>query len=512
MRRIAAMVLLITLVLTCILPVGVGAGQTVKVFVDDVPVAFDVQPVINRGRVLVPVRAIFEALGADVKWDGTTQTVLAVKDDTVVRLVVNRNRASKNGKDVSLEAPAIICNGRVLVPLRFSGEAFGADVQWDSETYTVTITSQEFIDAAPKEPIQMKISKAEIVGSFTDDWNGLSYEELPNGMLVFSYERFQQDSADEGLNKAGLKVFDPNKKDMHCAVETDYLPGLIKVRYFKLLSNRLLYICSTNENGKAKTVFASYDLKTGQTKEIAQLAADCWYCEISSRGEVIYNKGTALVKVGLDGKQTTLPNTQYSYGDVEWSPTGDRIAYGGTGFIYIIDTKGKQLAAIRAQDINDIRWSPDGRYITYGVDVDGGTAAGFYLATATGTSNKRLLSGESHFPACWSSDAKQLYTGDQNGTVVLNRDGTIKKDLGQAGFPEWSPNGRLLLYCLDGQLLLWDSYTDETSVLTIGAADMFSRFPDLQTWDAGSLAWGQDNQTVYIYTGRDIVKLTLREI
>ncbi len=112
----------------------------IKVLLDGKEISMDVRPVIENGRTLVPLRAIFEALGARVSWDGSTKTATAVRDGTEIRLVIDSDAALKNGEKKRLDVPARIHDGRTLVPLRFVSEALGARVDWDAAAYAVIIT------------------------------------------------------------------------------------------------------------------------------------------------------------------------------------------------------------------------------------------------------------------------------------------------------------------------------------------------------------------------------------
>lgn len=89
---------------------------------------------------MVPMRGVFEALKAEVKWDGATQTVTATKGNTTIKLTIGNNYAYVNGKKVALAAEAIIVNGSTMVPLRFVAEALGAKVAWDGATKTAIIS------------------------------------------------------------------------------------------------------------------------------------------------------------------------------------------------------------------------------------------------------------------------------------------------------------------------------------------------------------------------------------
>ena len=99
----------------------------------------DVPAQIINGRTMVPLRAIFEALGADVQWDGTTQTVSSSKGSTNVSLQINSTELHKNSETKTLDVPAQLVEGRTLVPVRAIAEAYDCTVGWDSETKTVSV-------------------------------------------------------------------------------------------------------------------------------------------------------------------------------------------------------------------------------------------------------------------------------------------------------------------------------------------------------------------------------------
>ncbi len=123
------------------LALTVGAGA-IDVVVDSQPLAMDVPPTIENSRTLVPLRAIFERLGAEIVWDGATQTVTATKDTSTISLTIGQNTAYQNGKAITLDTPAKIIEGRTLVPVRFVSEALGAKVFWQGDTQTVRIASK----------------------------------------------------------------------------------------------------------------------------------------------------------------------------------------------------------------------------------------------------------------------------------------------------------------------------------------------------------------------------------
>ncbi|MBC7765200.1 MAG: copper amine oxidase N-terminal domain-containing protein [Hyphomonadaceae bacterium] len=119
-----------------------ASERPIEVYVNGDAVSFDVQPLMMNGRVLVPLRAVSEKLGAQVNWDEKTQTVTAVKGDTKVILKILDDVANINGQTVKLDMPAVVLSGSTMVPLRFMSEAFGADVKWDGDSRLVHITTK----------------------------------------------------------------------------------------------------------------------------------------------------------------------------------------------------------------------------------------------------------------------------------------------------------------------------------------------------------------------------------
>ncbi|MDO4300873.1 MAG: copper amine oxidase N-terminal domain-containing protein [Clostridia bacterium] len=113
----------------------------IKVILNGENLNFIQEPIIKYARVLVPMRTIFERMGATVEWNSATSTIFAEKDSTVISVKLWSNKALVNGKTIELPAPVIMENGTAMVPLRFISESFGADVDWDNENRTVTINT-----------------------------------------------------------------------------------------------------------------------------------------------------------------------------------------------------------------------------------------------------------------------------------------------------------------------------------------------------------------------------------
>lgn len=106
---------------------------------DGVPVELEVAPLLREGRTLVPVRFIGEALGADFLWEEETQKVTYFCGDLLLEIFIGQKEAFLNREKIILDAPPLLLEGRTLVPLRFVSEQMQAQVIWEEATRTVTI-------------------------------------------------------------------------------------------------------------------------------------------------------------------------------------------------------------------------------------------------------------------------------------------------------------------------------------------------------------------------------------
>jgi hypothetical protein len=126
----------------CAVSPGAARAQNINVTVDGDVVAFTGQrPIQQFGSVLVPLRGVFEKLGASVLYDAGTRRIVAVRGGTNVSLQLGSNRAEVNGAVQQLSVAAQAVNGTTLVPLRFVSEALGARVRWIPASSTVAIST-----------------------------------------------------------------------------------------------------------------------------------------------------------------------------------------------------------------------------------------------------------------------------------------------------------------------------------------------------------------------------------
>lgn len=116
------------------------AEDSVTVYVDNEKVDFDVNPFIEGGRTLVPLRGVFEKLGARVDWNKQIQEVVIKDDNNEIQMLLNKNKVMVNGEIKTIDVSTMMINSRTFAPLRFISENLGHDVRWDGSTNSVYIT------------------------------------------------------------------------------------------------------------------------------------------------------------------------------------------------------------------------------------------------------------------------------------------------------------------------------------------------------------------------------------
>jgi hypothetical protein len=178
-------------------------AQVISVTVNGQPVVFHgPNPQQIEGRVLVPVRGVLEKLGADVSWVPQTHTVIASNGKIDIELKIGDRRAIVNTREVMLDVPAQVFGGSTFVPLRFLGEALGAQVGWDGPSHTVMIVTHDQPGSPPPDRDEHRPDRDEhrphrpapVINSFTQDARGwlragdtlhVLLEGTPGGQAAF---------------------------------------------------------------------------------------------------------------------------------------------------------------------------------------------------------------------------------------------------------------------------------------------------------------------------------------
>lgn len=179
MKKFISICLVVTLLVGLSISSVSAASQNntdaVKVMIDGTYLKTEVSPVIENGRTMVPMRVIFEALGAPVKWHDKTKTAEAIKGEKKIVITLDKKTATVDGKEVDLDVPAKLIEANTMVPARFIGEALDCEVKWD-ETRRIVLINSPFkpisiytydhyvsFDKAPQKTVSMNSHTTEVM-------------------------------------------------------------------------------------------------------------------------------------------------------------------------------------------------------------------------------------------------------------------------------------------------------------------------------------------------------------
>jgi len=234
----------------------VSSNETIKIKVDNKILEPDKQPYIENDRTFVPIRFIAEALNVDeIAWNKETRTATLSNGSKTIELTPGSNIAKVNGKDIKLDAPIGIYEGRTFVPVRFISEIFECIVSWDYKNYMVVIESNNaysedlywlsrIVEAeAGAEPFEGKLAVANVIinrknnpdfpntikGVIFDTNYGYQYTPAKNGTIYNS-------PSSESMKAAALAL-DGNNNISDCL----YFLNPRKSTNFWIVKNRTFY-------------------------------------------------------------------------------------------------------------------------------------------------------------------------------------------------------------------------------------------------------------------------------
>lgn len=159
--------------LVCLAVPSLAQGRTVSVQLNGQPLGLSAQPLSLGGRTLLPLRDVFESLGASVNWNPIAQSISAQSGQTQIQLGINNPIAFVNGRNVSLDQPAVLVGGRAFVPLRFVAEATGATVDYNPQLDLVSIQKYNPLPTSGSQ-----------VADYHDERGGFSSISVPSDAVV----------------------------------------------------------------------------------------------------------------------------------------------------------------------------------------------------------------------------------------------------------------------------------------------------------------------------------------
>ena len=350
----------------------------IKVYVNDTLIGFDVQPFFYKSRTMVPIRGVFEAMGAAVEWDNYTKTVEVSKGVTEVRVQLDNHVALVDEKRISMDVPAVGLNGRIFVPVRFISEALGADVDWDNNTKTVYINENTY---------NKDLGNILNGGRYATDgvWN---YYILQDGVLV----------RENNETKMQEKITERTVCDLHILDDWIYCIGV--------------------DNGIQKVMRF---LKDGSSQKEIVIDGPVQSMQILN-GWIYYSPSDSnkLYRTSMDGTVTEKVLEDGDFSPKNWFVQNSFIYYKNTAKAGAICCARINGTGIRALVYDSYKYRLkliDDNYI-YLVRDDG--EKGFYRVPLVGGTPDKILD---EAPLCLNSDGYWLYAAvkTSNGSSLIKK-------------------------------------------------------------------------------------------
>ena len=141
MKKIITFLITLSMLLSCAI-IPAHASDNITVELNGREIYFDQPPIIQDDRTLVPMRAIFEAMGCEVEWYDGVIEVYQDNECIMILWIDDTEMWTLEREFFTIDVPPQIFNDRTLVPVRVISESMGADVEWNGYTQTVSITYQ----------------------------------------------------------------------------------------------------------------------------------------------------------------------------------------------------------------------------------------------------------------------------------------------------------------------------------------------------------------------------------
>ncbi|MGA3037617.1 MAG: stalk domain-containing protein [Vulcanimicrobiaceae bacterium] len=141
------------------LTLGLAAEAQVAITINGSAVDVSPGPLLQDGRVFVPLRGVFENLGASVVYDNGQ--INAQGGQNTISLHIGSTQADVNGQPQTIDVAPFIVGASTYVPLRFISQALGANVSWDENDHLVAITMNGMAQNAAPPQEQQYVSQAD---------------------------------------------------------------------------------------------------------------------------------------------------------------------------------------------------------------------------------------------------------------------------------------------------------------------------------------------------------------
>ncbi|MBG9454785.1 hypothetical protein ABE61_12205 [Lysinibacillus sphaericus] len=142
---------------------GIQIRNNVTINIDGETIQIN-DPILDKGdHLLLPMRALYEAIGASVEWNKETLTASANRNGKVIDLTIDAMTALVDGQEVAMDVAPIMYKDRIYMPLRFVTENLDGNVGWDPSTQTVDILLDGSSEKPQEDPYILHVNNKRIV-------------------------------------------------------------------------------------------------------------------------------------------------------------------------------------------------------------------------------------------------------------------------------------------------------------------------------------------------------------
>ncbi len=252
-------IIIMVMILAISFSITAFAQDGISIYVDNEKVFLDVEPFIEDGRTLIPLRGVFEKLGAKVDWNKSLQEVVIKDDNNEIEMLLGKNKVMVNGIIKDIDVPTRMINSRTFAPLRFIVENLGHDVSWDESTRSVYISKNDTF-AADKNVISSVGTKENLIALLEYNsrlynyiWMGRGLlDDIADDSMVESSQTPAFPAAPTGQQPSQAESGSANqdKSDTNNQVEGVQEGDIIKNdgKYIYLITGRGLKIIDSNPN------------------------------------------------------------------------------------------------------------------------------------------------------------------------------------------------------------------------------------------------------------------------
>nr|WP_154891595.1 copper amine oxidase N-terminal domain-containing protein [Paenibacillus xylanexedens] len=290
--------LAVSAMLMSALPTSVmDAAARISIYINGTEVPAVQAPVMKAGRVLVPLRSIFEGIDAEVQFNNKTKTITATRGDQEVKLTLGSKAAYIDGQLNVMDVPASTIKGSTMVPIRFVSEAFGEKVFWNSRSQRVDVKTTY----TPETPVDdTQFSAWNIYGSVSGS-NGdgrdltVSFTRAKSERTVSAYRVMLVKSGDinsfkesvaTAVSPANYTSITPNGTNPKLTlnaqtrdVNGDLLNSNESYRLY------VLTVGNSNNNNQNYLGWSSQVLKLNQVKPSVQAVTGLRIADVSDNGD-----------------------------------------------------------------------------------------------------------------------------------------------------------------------------------------------------------------------------------